>query len=103
MEYGINEIQSLSFKEGVRSWCVYKHTLKETGQVYIGQTNNIKNRWKPSAYKNCIKFYNAIQEIVNNYVINNEETINEEAENLLNDLQYGLIQMFFWADCAVQG
>jgi len=31
MNYGINEIQSLSFKEGVRSWCVYKHTLKETG------------------------------------------------------------------------
>lgn len=61
MEYGINEIQSLSFKDGVRSWCVYKHTLKETGQIYIGQTNNIKNRWKPSAYKQCIKFYNAIQ------------------------------------------
>ena len=61
MKYGINEIQSLSFKEGVRSWCVYKHTLKETGQIYIGQTNNIKNRWKPSAYKQCIKFYNAIQ------------------------------------------
>lgn len=61
VKYGIDEIQSLSFKEGVRSWCVYKHTLIETGQVYIGQTNNIKNRWKPSAYKNCIKFYNAIQ------------------------------------------
>lgn len=45
----------------VQTWCIYKHTLKETGQVYIGQTNNIKNRWKPSAYKNCIKFYNAIQ------------------------------------------
>lgn len=59
--YGINEIQSLSFKDGVRSWCVYNHTLKGTGQVYIGQTNNIKNRWKPSAYKQCIKFYNAIQ------------------------------------------
>lgn len=43
------------------TWCIYKHTLKITGQVYIGQTNNIKDRWKPSAYKNCIKFYNAIQ------------------------------------------
>ena len=61
MSYGINEIQSLSFKEENRAWCVYKHTLKETGQVYIGQTNNIKNRWKPSAYKQCVKFYNAIQ------------------------------------------
>ena len=28
--------------------------------MYIGQTNNIKARWKPSAYKNCVKFYNAI-------------------------------------------
>lgn len=42
-------------------WCVYKHVLKEDGRVYIGQTNNIKTRWKPSAYKNCVKFYNAIQ------------------------------------------
>ncbi len=59
--YGINEIQSLSFKEGVRTHCIYKHTLRQTGQVYIGQTNNIATRWKPSAYKNCTKFYNAIQ------------------------------------------
>lgn len=44
-----------------QTWCIYKHTLTLTGQVYIGQTNNIKARWKPSAYKNCVKFYNAIQ------------------------------------------
>lgn len=43
-------------------WCIYKHTLLIDGRVYIGQTNNIKNRWKPSAYKNYIKFYNAINE-----------------------------------------
>ena len=61
MSYEAKDIKSLSFREGVRTWCIYKHTLKETGQVYVGQTNNIKNRWKPSAYKNCIKFYNAIQ------------------------------------------
>lgn len=60
-KYDIDDIQSLTFKEGVRNWCIYKHTLKQTGQVYIGQTNNIKARWKPSAYKNCVKFYNAIQ------------------------------------------
>lgn len=84
MEYGINEIQSLSFKEGVRSWCVYKHTLKETGQVYIGQTNNIKNRWKPSAYKNCIKFYNAIQKYgwdnFEHEILANELTLEEANE-----------------------
>ena len=84
MSYGINDIQSLSFKDGVRSWCVYKHTLKETGQVYIGQTNNIKNRWKPSAYKNCIKFYNAIQKYgwdnFEHEILANELTLEEANE-----------------------
>ena len=42
-------------------WCVYKHTCTITNLSYIGQTNNISARWKPSAYKNCVKFYNAIQ------------------------------------------
>ena len=43
------------------NWCIYKHTLKEDGRGYIGQTNSIQNRWKPSAYKTCTYFYNAIQ------------------------------------------
>ena len=84
MSYGINDIQSLSFKDGVRSWCVYKHILKETGQIYIGQTNNIKNRWKPSAYKNCIKFYNAIQKYgwdnFEHEILANELTLEEANE-----------------------
>ena len=42
-------------------WCIYKHTSKTTGKIYIGQTNNIRDRWKPSAYKTCPKFYTAIQ------------------------------------------
>lgn len=41
-------------------WCIYKHTLKQDGRVYIGQTNDIKGRWKPANYKHCVKFYNAI-------------------------------------------
>lgn len=45
-----------------QTWCVYKHTLKGTDKVYIGQTNDTKKRWKPSAYKGCAKFYRAIQE-----------------------------------------
>ena len=60
MNYDINDIKSLSFKEGVREWCIYKHTLIGTDLCYIGQTNDIKTRWKPSAYKTCTKFYNAI-------------------------------------------
>ena len=42
-------------------WCIYKHTSKTSGKVYIGQTNNINVRWKPGAYRNCAKFYAAIQ------------------------------------------
>lgn len=43
-----------------KDWCVYKHTLKNDGRVYIGQTNDIKIRWKPSAYRSCSAFYEAI-------------------------------------------
>lgn len=66
-------------------WCVYKHVLKEDGRVYIGQTNNIKTRWKPSAYKNCVKFYNAIQyygwDSFTHEIIENNLTL-EEANKL---------------------
>ena len=43
-----------------QEWFVYAHILKADGRRYIGQTNNLNARWKPSAYKNCVKFYNAI-------------------------------------------
>ena len=43
-----------------QEWFVYAHILKADGCRYIGQTNNLNARWKPSAYKNCVKFYNAI-------------------------------------------
>lgn len=32
-------------KKEDRRWCVYKHTCKHNGKVYIGITNKIKNRW----------------------------------------------------------
>ena len=44
-----------------QTWCVYKHTLKDSHLCYIGQTNNTAQRWKPSAYRTCPKFYSAIQ------------------------------------------
>ena len=91
-KYGIEEIQSLDFRTGVRSFCVYKHTLKADGRVYIGQTNSIKNRWKPSAYKNCIYFYNCILKygwenfeheiILDNLTI---EEANKEEERLIKE------------------
>lgn len=36
MEYGINDIKSLEFREAVRDHLIYKHTCKITGKVYIG-------------------------------------------------------------------
>ena len=46
----------------METWVIYVHTLTLDGRKYIGQTNDIHSRWKPSAYKTCTKFYNAIQE-----------------------------------------
>jgi predicted nucleotidyltransferase len=47
--------------------------------------------------------YNMIQEMVNDYVNNHEEIINEEAENLLNDLQYNLVKLSLLISCADEG
>jgi group I intron endonuclease len=45
------------------SWCIYKHTNKINGKVYIGQTcQNPKDRWQNGkGYENNIYFYNAIK------------------------------------------
>lgn len=40
---------------------IYMHKNRINGKVYIGQTNSLKDRWKPSGYKHCIKFYRAIE------------------------------------------
>lgn len=44
------------------SWCVYKHTAPN-GKIYIGITNNTKNRWRKdgSGYKTQTIFWRAIQ------------------------------------------
>lgn len=46
-----------------KKWCVYKHTNKINGKVYIGQTcQNPEDRWQNGeGYKTCPRFYNAIQ------------------------------------------
>ena len=45
------------------TYCVYKHTNKINGKVYIGQSMNPKDRWSRQGhqYKGCTYFYNAIQ------------------------------------------
>ena len=40
---------------------IYAHINQINGKMYIGQTKSIQDRWKPSGYYHCIKFYNAIQ------------------------------------------
>lgn len=37
------------------------HTNKQNGKVYIGISQNIENRWRPSAYKGCLRFFQAIK------------------------------------------
>lgn len=44
-----------------RNHCVYKHTLKKDGRVYIGQTIDTSIRWNPNRYTNSKRFYRAIQ------------------------------------------
>lgn len=47
-----------------RKWCVYKHTNKTNGKVYIGQAKgDPKLRWGANGknYKSSVLFYKAIQ------------------------------------------
>lgn len=46
------------------NYCVYIHKLKQDGRIYVGQTGmSLKERSGSNGhrYKNCTKFYNAIQ------------------------------------------
>lgn len=45
------------------TYCIYAHINKTNGKIYVGQTCNIKDRWKNegSAYKKCKRFYNALK------------------------------------------
>ena len=45
----------------MNQYVIYIHKNKINGHIYVGQTKDIRARWKPSAYDNCIKFYNAIK------------------------------------------
>lgn len=45
------------------NYCVYAHINKYNGKIYIGQTQNIKERWRCNGknYFSSIKFFNAIK------------------------------------------
>ncbi|MCQ2608747.1 MAG: GIY-YIG nuclease family protein [Bacteroidales bacterium] len=40
-------------------YCVYVHTNKINGKIYVGQTNNTEERWR-KMYVGCNHFHNAI-------------------------------------------
>lgn len=42
------------------SYFIYAH-ITPNGKIYIGQTNDIKRRWQPSQYRQCVYFEKAIQ------------------------------------------
>lgn len=50
-------------KSTINNYCVYVHINKINGKMYIGQSYNIKERWrcKGKNYFNSIKFFNAIK------------------------------------------
>lgn len=76
-----------------KNHCVYMHKNKINGKVYIGQTNNIKTRWKPKEYQHCVKFYAAIEkygwENFEHIVLASNLTLSEA-----NELEYQLIKQY---------
>lgn len=42
------------------TYCVYIHTSKTNGKMYVGRTKDVKMRWHPTAYRTSKKFYKAI-------------------------------------------
>ena len=46
----------------MNNYIIYIHKNKINGKVYIGQTINPKERWKPKNYKNNPHFYSAIKQ-----------------------------------------
>lgn len=74
-----------------KKWCVYKHTNKVNGKVYIGQTcRKPEKRWRNGeGYKDCTYFYLAIQKYgwdeFEHEIISDGLTL-EEANQLEKDL-----------------
>lgn len=71
------------------SWCIYKHTNKINGKVYVGQTcQKPEERWRNGdGYQHNPLFYNAIlkygwnsfaHEIIENNIINQKEANEKE-------------------------
>ena len=75
-------MKEASMTEKESTYCIYKHTNKVNGKVYIGQTcQKPESRWKHGeGYRESKKFYNAIQK----YGWDNFEHVVLESELTLN-------------------
>ena len=67
----------------MKTYCIYKHTLPNQ-KVYIGQTCDIKRRWRASSYVGNCLFYNAIQkygwENITHEILEDNLTLDEANE-----------------------
>lgn len=45
----------------METYCIYCYTNNINGKKYIGQTKDVSKRCHKANYKNCIKFYSAIE------------------------------------------
>lgn len=73
------------------NYCVYMHINKTNGRMYIGQTCDVKERWRGNGknYFNSIKFFRAIKKYGwNNFIhkIIKSNLSKEEADTLEKDL-----------------
>ena len=73
------------------NYCVYMHINKFNGKVYVGQTYNIKERWKGNGknYFASTKFFNAIKKNGwNNFehIVVKDKLYREEADALEKEL-----------------
>ena len=68
-----------------KKYCVYMHKNLINGKIYIGQSNNVKDRWSRNGerYKGCSHFYAAIQK----YGWNNFEHIILEDNISLQEIE----------------
>lgn len=70
-----------------RNYCVYTHRNKVNGKRYIGQSNDVNNRWSGDGkrYEGCKFFYSAIKkygwDAFDHYIIQDHLT-KEEADEL---------------------
>lgn len=88
-------------KSGKNNYCVYAHINKINGKMYIGQSCNVRERWrcKGKNYFNSIKFFRAIKKygwdnfihivIKDNMSIEEADIVEKQMIELFNTINNG--------------